>query len=112
MDAVGQRVGSAELGGVRADVVLLSYSLETVTIARRRRPWDHLDLVLGRAVLAAVIGPEDSLLIGLTRLEDVPLHEVADHLGISTTTAATWRHRAEQHLKDAIEGGELQYVDL
>jgi hypothetical protein len=76
------------------------------------RPWDHPDLVLARAVAAAVIGPEECLLIGRTRLEDIPLRDVAADLGISTATATWWRHRAEQDLREAITAGELEWVDL
>jgi len=72
------------------------------------RPWDHPDLVLARAVAAAVIGPEEYLLIGNTRLEDVPLHEVAHTLGISLATARTWRRRAEHALREAIAAGDVQ----
>jgi DNA-directed RNA polymerase specialized sigma24 family protein len=75
-------------------------------------PWDHPDLVLARAVAAAVIGPEEGHLIAATRLEDVPLHEAADHLGISITTARTWRARAEHDLREAITAGDLHWLDL
>jgi hypothetical protein len=76
------------------------------------RPWDHPDLVLARAVAAGVIGPEEGTLIGATRLEDIPLQKVAEHLGLSTATATAWRYRAEHDLRDAIQAGELQWVDL
>ena len=51
-------------------------------------PWDHPDWVLTRAVAAAVIDPEEHLLIGETRLDDVPLPVVAKRLGIGPTLAA------------------------
>jgi hypothetical protein len=76
------------------------------------RPWDHPDLVLARGVAAGFIGPEESLLIGATRLEDTPLFKVADGLGISTATARSWRWRAERDLREAITAGELQWVEL
>jgi DNA-directed RNA polymerase specialized sigma24 family protein len=75
-------------------------------------PWDHPDLVLARAVAAAVIGPEEGHLIALIRLEDVPLQQVADHLGITISTARAWRARAEKALRQAITAGDLHWLDL
>lgn len=69
---------------------------------------DHPDLVLARAIARAVIGPEEGFLIAQTRLDDVPLHEVAHHLGISLATAASWRRRGELTLREAIGAGDLQ----
>jgi hypothetical protein len=77
-----------------------------------QEPWDHPDWVLARAVAAAVIDPEEHLLIGATRLEDIPLQVVADKLGISVTLAASWRRKAERRLVTAIAGGELDWIDL
>jgi hypothetical protein len=59
-----------------------------------------------------VIDPEEYLLIGATRLEDVPLQVVADRLGISVPLAAAWRRRAERRLPAAIADGELDRVSL
>jgi hypothetical protein len=56
-----------------------------------RRPWDHPDWVLVRAVAAAVIDPDECTLIDATRLEEVPLREAAAGLGVSTAIAAAWR---------------------
>jgi hypothetical protein len=75
-------------------------------------PWDHPDWVLTRAVAAAVIDPEEHLLIGATRLEEVPLPVVATKLGISPTLAAAWRRKAERRLVAAIAGGELDWESL
>jgi hypothetical protein len=75
-----------------------------------RRPWDHPDYVLARAVRAAVIGPEEALLISVTRLDDVGLQTVADHLQVSLTTAASWRRRAEHRIAAAIHAGDLDWV--
>jgi hypothetical protein len=71
------------------------------------RPWDHPDYVLARALTAAVIGPEEALLISATRLDDLPLRTVADHLGVSVTTAASWRRHAERRVGAAIHAGDL-----
>jgi hypothetical protein len=74
-----------------------------------QQPWDHPDWVLARAVAAAVIDPEEYLLIGATRLEEVPLPVVADKLGITPTLPASWRRKAERRLVMAIQGGELDW---
>jgi hypothetical protein len=76
------------------------------------RPWDHPDWVLQRARSAAVIDTDEAILIGATRLEDVPLAEVATRLGVSAQLAASWRAKAERRLADAIRAGELDYVPL
>ncbi len=76
------------------------------------QPWDHPDWVLARAVAAAVIDPDDHLLISATRLDEVPLQQVADQLGISVTVAAGWRRRAEARLARVIVDGELSGITL
>ncbi len=43
--------------------------------------------MLTRALRAAVIDPEECLLISATRLDDVPLRVVADELGITVDLA-------------------------
>ena len=75
-------------------------------------PWDHPDWVLTRAVAAAVIDPEEHLLIGETRLDEIPLSVVAGKLGISPTLAASWRGKAERRLAAAIASGELDWETL
>jgi hypothetical protein len=75
-------------------------------------PWDHPDWVLTRAVAAAVIDPEEHLLIGETRLGGVPLPVVANRLGIPTTLAARWRRKAERRLVAAIAAGEVDWETL
>jgi hypothetical protein len=77
-----------------------------------RQPFDHPDWVLVRAVAAAVIDPEEHLLIGATRLEEIPLQVVADKLGISVAVAAAWRRKAELRLVAAVADGELDRVSL
>lgn len=74
-----------------------------------QHPWDHPDWVLARAVAAAVIGPEENLLISATRLGHVPLQVVADHLHIPVSQAAEWRRNAERRLAVAVRGGELAW---
>jgi hypothetical protein len=77
-----------------------------------QEPWDHPDWVLARAVAAAVIDPDECLLIGATRLEDVTLVVVAEKLGVSAAVAAAWRRKAERRLATAIAEGELDWIGL
>jgi transposase-like protein len=76
------------------------------------QPWDHPDWVLARAVAAAVIDRDDHLLISATRLDDQPLHQIADHLGVNVTVAAAWRRQAEHRLAAAIADGELAGITV
>jgi hypothetical protein len=68
--------------------------------------------VLARAVAAAVITPDECLLISATRLDETPLRAVADALGVSVALAGAWRRAAEQRLAGAIADGELEWVPL
>jgi hypothetical protein len=77
-----------------------------------QQPWDHPDWVLTRAVAAAVITPDECLLISATRLDEIALPVIADKLGISTPLAAAWRRKAEKRLAAAIRSGELHWVPL
>jgi transposase-like protein len=76
------------------------------------QPWDHPDLVLARAVAAAVIDADEANLIAATRLEDATVAQVADRLGIAASTASAWRARSERRLAQAIAAGELAFVPL
>ena len=76
------------------------------------RPWDHPDWVLTRALAAAVIDPDECLLISATRLDDVPLSVAAERLGISLDLASAWRRAGEQRLVAALRAGELDWVGL
>jgi hypothetical protein len=75
-------------------------------------PWDHPELVLARAVAAAVIDAEEANLIAATRLGDATVAQVANRLGIPASTASDWRARAERRLAEAITAGELAFVPL
>ena len=76
------------------------------------RPWDHPDWVLTRALRAAVIDPEECLLISATRLDEVPLRAVADELGITVDLAGAWRRAGEHRLVEALRAGDLDWVTL
>jgi hypothetical protein len=76
------------------------------------RPWDHPDLVLARAVLAAVIDSDEANIIAATRLEGVPVDKVAARWRIAAQLASQWRKDAETRLAQAIRAGELSGVVL
>ncbi len=65
------------------------------------------DFVLLDAIRAGVLSQQDAWLIGVTRLEGVPVDEVAAVLGERTNTVVVRRHRAEHHLRDAIVAGTV-----
>ena len=68
-------------------------------------PWGHPDFVLADAVAAQVLTRQEAWLIGVTRLEDVPVAVVAAELGEPTNTIVARRRRAERCLRDAIAEG-------
>jgi hypothetical protein len=70
-------------------------------------PWDHPDWVLARAVAAGVLDRTEATLIGATRLEDIPLADAAAALNVDPTVAASWRHRSEVRLAQALTAGEV-----
>lgn len=76
------------------------------------QPFDHPDFVLARAVRAAVIDIDEAMLIGETRLDDLPLAKAAADLGVSVQLAAAWRYKAERRLRQAIANGEIGGVAL
>lgn len=70
-------------------------------------PWGHPDFVLLDAVHTGVLTQSEAWLIGVTRLEDVPIGDVAALLGERVNTVVVRRHRAEHRLRDAIVAGTL-----
>jgi hypothetical protein len=73
-------------------------------------PWGHPDWVLGKAVVAGVLDAHEAWVIGATRLEGVPLAQVAVSIGVHPDLAARWRRRAECRLREAIGTGQLEVV--
>jgi hypothetical protein len=67
-------------------------------------PWGHPDFVLADAVAAGVLTRHEAWLIGVTRLEDVPVAVVAAGLGEPANTIVARRRRAERCLRDALAG--------
>ena len=76
------------------------------------QPWDHPDLILARAVAAAVIDIDEARLIGATRLEAATLAQLAAALHITISQAKLWREDAEARLVAAIRAGELAFAPL
>lgn len=71
------------------------------------RPFGHPDFVLADAVRQQVITAAEAGLIGVTRLENLPLLEAARQLGISYQAAKLRRWRAEARLVNAIQNSQL-----
>jgi hypothetical protein len=71
-------------------------------------PWGHPDFLLLAAVAAGVITDDEAKLIATTRLENVPVADVAASLGERTGTVVVRRHRAEHRLAAAIADGNLR----
>lgn len=70
-------------------------------------PSGHPDFLLARAVRLEVISADEADLIGRSRLENVPVRDLAAERGISAPAAGMRRHRAEQRLVAALEHGRL-----
>lgn len=63
-----------------------------------RTPWGHPDLVLAKAVRAAVLSQVEADLIGSTRLEEVAISSWAEQHGSTVGAAYKARSRAESRL--------------
>src|SRR5262249_53882885 len=70
-------------------------------------PWGHPDLILAAAVRHRVLTPGQAELIGRSRLEKVPLAQIATELGISHSALCHRRARAEARLTAALREGTL-----
>jgi hypothetical protein len=70
-------------------------------------PWGHPDFVLLAAVDAGVITDEEAKLIATTRLEGVPVAEIAAWFGEYTNTVVQRRRRAELRLAAALADGAV-----
>jgi hypothetical protein len=70
-------------------------------------PYGHPDLVLVDALRKGVLTRDEAWLIGTTRLEGVPVDEVAALWGERPNTVSVRRHRAEVKLRIAIAAGEV-----
>ena len=70
-------------------------------------PWGHPDFVLAAAVRKKILTPAQAGLIGLSRLEGVPLSKIAAETGISHSALCNRRKRAEKAIAAAIASGFL-----
>lgn len=100
---LAQRLCSAALVGARArlratEPARAEVATHGVASAPPPAPGGHPDFVLARAVVAGVITPDEAELIGVTRLEDVPIAEYAARVGLSRWAAYKARARAEERL--------------
>lgn len=71
------------------------------------RPYEHVDLLLARAVRLGLINQDDTDLITITRLEYVPIEYVARQAGVDVNVLRRRRERAGQRLAAALEAGHL-----
>ncbi len=71
-------------------------------------PWGHPDFVLAAAVRAQILTGAEAELIGRSRLEKVPLAQIAAELGVKHPTLCMRRSRAETRLAAAIRAGQLE----
>ncbi len=70
-------------------------------------PWGHPDFVLLGAVDAGVITDDEAKLIATTRLEGVPVDQIAALFGECTNTVVQRRRRAELRLAAALADGAV-----
>ncbi|GAA0406001.1 hypothetical protein Acor_41020 [Acrocarpospora corrugata] len=70
-------------------------------------PAGHADLLLAGAVASGVITAEEAELIGLTRLENIPLSTYCRSRGLLYCTILKRRQRAEAALYQALMDGDL-----
>ena len=114
-DTVADRVGARLVYAGRAAGQRLRYRV--LSERRRRATYDpaHLEQAVaadaGDAATALAAAREDGVvsafdaeLVARTRLERVPLVQVARELGVSYSTARRHRHRAQQRLKTHLSG--------
>jgi hypothetical protein len=71
------------------------------------RPYEHVDLLLARAVALQLIDADEADLIIDTRLEYLPIEEVAEHTGTDVDTLRRRRERAGQRLAGGLAAGHL-----
>lgn len=67
-------------------------------------PVSHPDLVLARAERAGVITLAEADLIGMTRLDEIPLADAAEYLGVTANAAKIRRQKAEARLVAFLTG--------
>ena len=108
---VGRLIDAAARSGRRARRAGGEVPVGATWARQPSPPRDHPDWVLARAVSVGVLDRTEARLIGVTRLEGVPLVQAAAALRIDRRTAASWRRRAEARLRDAVLAGEVDTTD-
>jgi hypothetical protein len=68
-------------------------------------PWGHPDFVLAAAVREGILSREQAALIGRSRLEGVPLKQIAAETGTDLSGVYKRRRKAEKAIADAIANG-------
>ena len=99
----------------------LAYS-DATWAARRRdldescrapaRPSGHPDFILAAAVRRGVITAADAQLIGASRLEGIPLSQLAAETGSRHDSLCRRRAKAEKRLTRALSAGELEFPGI
>jgi hypothetical protein len=74
-------------------------------------PWGHPDFLLLGAVDAGVITDDEAKLIATTRLENVPIDQIAALLRERTNTVVQRRRRAENRLAAALAEGRVTALE-
>ena len=77
---------------------------ERATSMPPQLPVSHPDLVLARAERAGVITSAEADLIGMTRLDEMPLADAAECLGVTPNAAKIRRQKAEARLAAFLTG--------
>jgi len=76
------------------------------------RPSGHPDFILAAAVRRGVITAADAHLIGATRLEGIPLSQLAAETGSRHDSLCRRRAKAESRLTRALLAGELEFTGI
>jgi hypothetical protein len=92
------------------NLYLLVGDVEQLSGAAPHLPYGHPDLIVARAVSTGVIDRDEADLILATRLDGVPIEQLAAAAGLSAAVVRMRRLRAERALADAIRSGLLAGV--
>jgi len=76
------------------------------------RPSGHPDFVLAAAVRRGVLTAADAQLIGASRLEGIPLSQLAAETGSRHDSLCRRRAKAEKRLTRALLAGELEFPGI
>jgi hypothetical protein len=82
-------------------------NLEQLCGAAPRVPWQHPDLIVGRAVDLGILEHSDAVVFVCTRLDRIPIEYLADALDVDVDVLRQRRTRAKQALAAALADGTL-----